>query len=72
MNKGIYSLQVFGGCLAKSMFFAIVYVVDKESTYILYFLFNNLKSKNSHILIRHNLKQEQNNSQSQFKLFLFH
>ena len=52
--------------------FSIVYEVDKESTYILYFLFNNLKYKNLHILIRHNLKHEEDNSQSQSKLFLFH
>jgi hypothetical protein len=39
-EQGYLQFASFGGCLAKSMFFEIVYEVDKESTYILYFLFN--------------------------------
>ena len=71
MNK-VFTVCKFWWMSCEINVFSIVYEVDKESTYILYFLFNNLKSKNSHILIRHNLEQEQDNSQSQSKLFLFH
>jgi hypothetical protein len=35
----------FVGCLAKLLFLEIVYEVDKESTYILYFSVLYLKSK---------------------------